>query len=443
MKGRVILIDMPKERGSQAALLVDGRLEDLLLDPVKGDTTPVPGEIYWAKVDRLLPKMGGAFVNLTPSETGYLREAKGLKEGQRVLVQVTAYTEQSKATPVTMRLLYKGRRIIHTPDAPGINVSRQIKDEAEQARLMSIVLAVVDKNLALARQPVKTEDERNKFVSNLIAQGESESDARVLVEEFERDFLEMRSDYIEIFEKGGFILRSAAAGAPEDELIEEFERIVAQRHGPDRLRDNNTSSQKAAGRAWAFDHFIREWCWPVPDAIYACPSAYRVLSHVTEVNDMPKLPSWGEFTSRDLHARLRRFDGPDLFDHYGVWDEIERLKSLRVDLPSGAWMAVETTRAMVTVDVNTAGEFGGGAALTANLEAAGELPRQLRLRGLGGQIVIDFAPLRKSDRKRIEETLKAAFRRDPVETTLAGWTPLGNFELQRKRERRPLSELLP
>ena len=87
--------------------------------------------------------------------------------------------------------------------------------------------------------------------------------------------------------------------------------------------------------------------------------------------------------------------------------------------------------------------YTGGAALTANLEAARELPRQLRLRGLGGQVIVDFAPLRKSDRKRIEEALKTAFRRDPIETTLAGWTPLGNFELQRKRERRPLSELLP
>ena len=75
--------------------------------------------------------------------------------------------------------------------------------------------------------------------------------------------------------------------------------------------------------------------------------------------------------------------------------------------------------------------------------AGGGVPRPFRRRGLGGQIIIDFAPLRKTDRKRIEEALKAAFRRDPVETSLAGWTPLGNFELQRKRERRPLSELLP
>jgi len=164
--------------------------------------------------------------------------------------------------------------------------------------------------------------------------------------------------------------------------------------------------------------------------------------------ETPPLPHPVAITPAAKTLATREWDGmyeegPDLFDHYGVWDEIERLKSPRADLPSGAWMAVEATRAMVTVDVNTAGEFGGGAALTANLEAARELPRQLRLRGLGGQVIVDFAPLRKSDRKRIEEALKAAFRRDPIETTLAGWTPLGNFELQRKRERRPLSELLP
>ena len=118
------------------------------------------------------------------------------------------------------------------------------------------------------------------------------------------------------------------------------------------------------------------------------------------------------------------------------------MREARVALPSGGWMAVEATRAMVTVDVNTAGEFSPGAAVTANVEAARELPRQLRLRGLGGQIAIDFAPLKKTDRRRIEDALKSAFRRDPVETTLAGWTPLGNFELQRKRERQPFPELL-
>jgi len=80
--------------------------------------------------------------------------------------------------------------------------------------------------------------------------------------------------------------------------------------------------------------------------------------------------------------------------------------------------------------------------LKANIALARLLPRQLRVRGLGGQITLDLAPMPKKDRRQFEQILKAAFRADPVETSLAGWTPLGHYELQRKRERRPLQEVL-
>ena len=395
MKGRVILIDMPKKRASQAALLVDGRLEDLLLDPPKGDTTPAPGEIYWAKVDRLVPKMGGAFVKLTPDQGGFLREAKRLKEGHGALVQVTSYPEQGKATPVTRRILYKGRRVIHTPGAPGTNVSRQIRDEAERARLTDIV------ETALAEEDPNTENQAS-----------------------------------------GFIIRTAAHGAPEREIMREVGATLADRHLCEAARKDAPPAGRSLHSEPAFRIAVREWTASLPDRLVVHKRHHRAMRADEEWEDGP-MAGLLAANSSDIRDMAEPFDGPDLFDHYGVWDEIERLKSPRADLPSGAWMAVEATRAMVTVDVNTAGEFGGGAALTANLEAARELPRQLRLRGFGGQVIVDFAPLRKSDRKRIEEALKTAFRRDPIETSLAGWTPLGNFELQRKRERRPLSELLP
>jgi Rne/Rng family ribonuclease len=395
MKGRVILIDTPKERGSQAALLVDGRLEDLLLDPLKGDTTPAPGEIYWAKIDRLVPKMGGAFVRLTASGMGFLREAKGLKEGHGVLVQAGAYAEPGKATPVTTRVLYKCRTIIHTPDAPGINVSRQIRDEAERARLTDIV------ETALAEEVPNTENQAS-----------------------------------------GFIIRTAAHEAPAREIMREVGATLADRHLCEAAGKDEPPGDRSLLSEPAFKIAVREWTASLPDRLVVHERHHRAMRMDEEWEDGP-MAGLLAANSGDIRDMAEPFDGPDLFDHHGVWDEIEKLKSPRADLPSGAWMAVEATRAMVTVDVNTAGEFGGGASLTANLEAARELPRQLRLRGLGGQVIVDFAPLRKSDRKRIEEALKAAFRRDPVETSLAGWTPLGNFELQRKRERRPLSELLP
>jgi Ribonuclease G/E len=97
---------------------------------------------------------------------------------------------------------------------------------------------------------------------------------------------------------------------------------------------------------------------------------------------------------------------------------------------------------MVAVDVDTGSDFSKNAAATANLAACAALPRQLRLRGLGGVVLVDFAPVKKGARQGIENALKRAFASDPVETVLGGWTPLGNFEIQRKRERRPFAEVL-
>ncbi|WP_308915262.1 ribonuclease E/G [Jannaschia sp. LMIT008] len=105
----------------------------------------------------------------------------------------------------------------------------------------------------------------------------------------------------------------------------------------------------------------------------------------------------------------------------------------------GATLFVEPTRALVAVDVNTA-DLGAAGGLKANIAAVRGLPRLLRVRGLGGQIVIDPAPMPKKDRRTLESALKAAFRTDPVDTTFVGWTPLGHVELTRKRERRPLEE---
>lgn len=123
-----------------------------------------------------------------------------------------------------------------------------------------------------------------------------------------------------------------------------------------------------------------------------------------------------------------------------LWEAVEALSDPRVPLGAG-FMAVEPTRALVAVDVNTGGDASPAAALKVNLAAARELPRQLRLRGLGGQITIDFAPLAKSERSQIEKTLNAALRADGIDTTLAGWTPLGHLELLRRRSRRPIGAI--
>jgi Rne/Rng family ribonuclease len=106
-------------------------------------------------------------------------------------------------------------------------------------------------------------------------------------------------------------------------------------------------------------------------------------------------------------------------------------------------MSVEATAAVTTVDVNTGEDFSRTASQTANLAACAELPRQLRLRGLGGVVYLDLAPIKKGARQGVDHALKRAFAADPVETQIAGWTPLGAVEMLRRRERRPLSETLP
>jgi ribonuclease G len=131
---RLVLLDTIKDRPA-AALLLDGRLEDLAIDPI--DDAPLPGAIYRAVADRPMKGQGGLFVKL-PEGSGFLRQTAGIAPGQRLLVQITGPAEAGKAYPVTTRLLFKSRYAIVTPGAPGQNVSRRIKDEELRAELAAL-----------------------------------------------------------------------------------------------------------------------------------------------------------------------------------------------------------------------------------------------------------------------------------------------------------------
>jgi Ribonuclease G/E len=126
----------------------------------------------------------------------------------------------------------------------------------------------------------------------------------------------------------------------------------------------------------------------------------------------------------------------------GVLEMIDALLAPGVKLPTGGTMVIEATRALVAVDVNTGPDTSPAASLKVNIAAARDLPRQLRLRGLGGQVVVDFAPMPKKDRSILDQVIRAAFKTEAAETNLAGWTTLGLFEMTRKRDRWPLAEVL-
>ncbi len=342
MKGSVIAVGQVGGR-DLAAWLVDGRLEDLAL----ATEGLAPGAILRGTVGRPVKGLGGVFVDLPDGQRGFLRQTRGLAPGRAVLVQVAGVAEPGKAVPLSVRLLVKGRHVILTPEAPGMNVSRQIRDEALRAELTAIAeaaLAGADPSL-------------------------------------------------------GLILRSVSDGAEPEaiaveaaELRQITEAICADTRG-------------------------------APELLLDAPS--------------PRDLAWRDWPAADILD-----DGPDALDHHGVRDALDALTRPEVGLGGGASMAIEPTRALVAVDVNTGPDTTPAAGLKASIAAARDLPRQLRLRGLGGQVVIDFAPFPKRDRAALEQVLRKAFRDDAAETPLAGWTPLGNYELQRRRDRPPLADWL-
>ena len=339
MNGRVIALDRINGRKA-AALVEDGVLADFLID---GDT-PAPGTIYRAICDRPLKGTGGLFLRLPDGQAGFLRQGRGMHPGQVVRVQVAGYAERGKAVPVSANILFKSRYCIVTPDAPGRNISRSIRDENERARLQEI------------------------------------ADSAVLPDGF------------------GAIIRSRSRGADAHEIQDDLAamRDVAEKYGtgpgdaPDLVLDGADAHARAS-----ID-------WPQPDL-------------------------------------LDERDGA--FTRHGVHEMIAALRDPRIDL-GAASAFIEPTRALVAVDVNTGCDASPAAGLKANIALASDLPRQLRCRGLGGQITLDLAPMAKKDRRGWEQVLARAFRADPIETALAGWTPLGHFELQRKRARAPVAELI-
>lgn len=335
MKGRLVVHGQYEGRKA-AALLVDGRLNDLLIDPPAGGP-PLPGTVYIAVADRPMKGLGGQILRLPGGASAFLRNSPGLAPGKPIAVQVTGYAEAGKAIPVTTKLIFKGRFAILTPGAPGVNVSRQIKDEDRRTALVD---AVAQANPTVA----------------------------------------------------GVILRSAAELAENTDIISEITELGQKVTSVIEVKDQSLTALLTGPDAHTYSRLE----WAAGAAIESDQTAFA--------------------------------------DH-GIDEMIAELRSPFLQLAGGASAWIEPTRALVAVDVNTGSDTSPAAGLKANIALCKDLPRHLRCRGLGGQIVIDFAPFAKRDRRQIEQVLRTALRADPIETALVGWTPLGHFELQRKRER--------
>lgn len=342
-QGRIAVWDEIDGRFA-AALIENGKVEDVIIDPIAD--RPVIGNFYRAKIGRAMKGQGGAIVDLGQGISGFLKDAKGLPEGSMVTVQVSHYAERAKATPVTTRLSFKSAFAILTPNAPGYNIAKSIRDDDARDQL-----ALIAKE-AMIDQP----------------------------------------------DDWGLILRSGSDQIAPDAILDDIQGLCDL---ADKILSDNSDKPCLLFAQNAQTLSYSAWTNPAPDQLES---------------------------------------GEDAFERLGVWDYIAALGHIETPLPSGGSFTIEPTRALVAVDVNTGKDLSLGAGLNANLETARTLPKALRLRGLGGQITIDFAPSPKKDRRYLEDTLRKSLKADGIDTILVGWTPLGHYELQRKHERLPLSE---
>ncbi|MDE2462274.1 MAG: Rne/Rng family ribonuclease, partial [Alphaproteobacteria bacterium] len=406
----------------RVAIVEDGCLQELFLERVIGledgllkkrqegrHGHSLIGNIILGRVQRVLPGMQAAFVDVGLGRAGFLgaREARCLadlpgfdderapkisdcvREGEEIVVQVVKDPIGDKGARLSANVTIPGRLLVMVPNQPGIALSRRIEDEAERIRLTALG-------------------------DTMLAQG-----ADTLVP------------------GAGYILRSAAIGCELRDLREDAERLA------EAWRPVMARRQQVRAPATLF-HDLDPIERTMRDEVDG--QTRRVL--IDDPASFEAARSYCRRTMPEAESRIEFWRGPGmLFDLYDLEDEIERLISPRVVLPSGGWVTIEATEALTAIDVNsgsyTAATGLEETSLTINLEAAEEIGRQLRLRGIGGLIVIDFIHLNEpANIERVLEVLTRSLARDRTPTQISPMSAFGLVEITRKRIRDPLVKLM-
>lgn len=364
------------------------------------------GNIYKGAVKRVLPGMQAAFVDIGLERTAFLHVAdmlspgeqaaplpavdRLLQEGQEVLVQVLKDPLGSKGARLTTLLSVPSRYLVLLPHEAHIGVSARIEDESERNRLREIL-----------------ERRAPEIAATVIGSG------------------------------GGVIARTAAEGADEEALVNDLHFLV---------------------RLWDAVSQQTQWARPGHLVHGDLPLSMRILRDLlgTEVervridsaDECRRVKQFAQvFVPQAAHKIEPHCGTAPIFDLYGVEDELNRALERKVDLKSGGHLVIDQTEAMTTIDVNT-GAFTGHRNLDetivkTNLEAAQTIARQLRLRNLGGIIIIDFIDMKDEDhRAQVLRTLEKEVARDSARTRIHPFSPLGLVEMTRKRTRESLGHIL-
>lgn len=382
---------------TRIALLDDGRLQELIFAPA-GETTAV-GRLYYGRVTHVATGVQAAFVDIGFARSGFLaardaryangdaavgdspRISEAVHEGQAVLVQVTKEPIGDKGPRLTTDITLPGRHLVLAPWRRGVNISRRIEDADERDRLTAAVAGLGD--------------------------------------------------------SAGLILRTAAVGAAAEDLRDEAARLLAEWQ--------DISARMAAAEPPASVDLGID---PVSAALrdHMSPDVGRVV-----IDDGATLGRVRDYCAATLPwsvDRLEHHRGPaPLFDSYDIEGDIDEALEPRVPLPSGGAIVIEATEALTAVDVNsgryTAGVDAEETAFRTNLEAAEEIAWQLRLRDIGGIIVVDFMRMSGEGNVRsLLDAFAAALGHDRSPVRVAGMSELGLVEMTRKRVREPLAHLL-
>jgi len=391
----------------RVAQVEDGNLTALQAAPLgKADAqASMVGQIYLARVERVVGRLQAAFVDIGFDKSAFLgaREARALvpdatrdtpiedcvEDGDTVLVQVTRPPQGDKGAQVTADVTLAGRGVVLAPCRTRIAVSRQIEAEAERTRLTEL--------------------------AEKIRQGDG-------IDAVDVDGMDGPS---------GWVLRTAAAGQEMDALAADMAQVAGQWEALlERAEDMDAPS------------LIHEDLGPIEKALR---DLVRADTAAVVVEGAAGFATAKGFMRQNMAALADILsaaeDGEILFDRHDVAGQLDKAMSPRVDLPSGAWLMIETTEAMTTVDVNSGAAEGD--ALAVNLEAAAALAKQIRLRALGGLIAIDFIDMTdEAAHEAVLKALDAGFDGDKNPVRIGPMSEFSVVEMTRRREVMTLAEAL-
>jgi len=402
MSEEILVNVTPRE--TRAALLEDGVLQEIYIERTR--RRGLVGNIYKGTVTRVLPGMQAAFVELGLARTAFLHasdiarsQAQGeepeappslpdirelLHEGQPVLVQVLKDPLGTKGARLTTRISIPSRYLVYMPDGSGVGLSTRIEEEAERERLKGHIEAFAPELAA------------GGYIARTAAEG-------ALPEALRADMLFLNK----LWES---VQRDAASAKPGERVHEDLPLAVRilRDLSSERLRAVSVDSGETAER---MRHFTRSF-----------------VPHLTD--------------------RIGVHEGAKpIFEQHGVEQEIQRALDRKVPLKSGGHLVIDQTESMTTIDVNTGAYVGKSnledTIVRANLEAAQAIARQLRLRNLGGIIIIDFIDMDDEAHKQsVLEALEKALAPDHAKTQVTAVSALGLVEMTRKRTRESLEHVL-